>query len=726
MMSARRAAGVVTLGLLVLAAAAPADAQRSRIPAPTPTQTSSRNQRIAAILALEDARAFRTGDVQLLLSETRASDADIREMAIRALGRLERRDVIPDLLPLLILQATRTEAANAVVQSLRGKPVEGMPASEVEQIAFDALMLAGNAEVASPKPIALDAVARSLGRFPYARIDQLKSAEGFLRQALDKRWTFELCAPAGVARGLESLARLNRKLATLDDTTIERLREAARDQRVMCGASRRNAMAALVASQAVDSETLKSALADSDEETRRLGVLTLLGAASIISDDDRVVAIQALMSDASPMIRYEAVRAWTRRAAPTHGCQPLIEALGDRSLHVVLAAIDALGDQCRGESAVTDRIASEARTPPPIGRWQREAHAFVALAKRDRQRAANGMLTFATHNVWQVRMYAARAAAILEDVPVLDRLAADPDFNVAEAALAPLRQKVGATSDQVFIDILRRMNKVAGRSVVDRPYQLIRTAARTLQGARPTTRLLDELGNALTRITAERCETSRDARLALIERLGELGSASQEKVLTPLLEDFDPVVAGAAAAVLTTWTNKPVAADPEPYVPRSIGTGATGSSSRAIFEMDNGRRFTIDLVSSTPLTRARFTALAGSGYYNGLTFHRVVPNFVIQGGSPGANEYCGDCAFMRDEVGLVGNTRGTVGISTRGRDTGDAQIFVNMVDNARLDHDYTVFARVCGDGMDVVDEIVEGDRIARVTLSSSTRACGPE
>jgi cyclophilin family peptidyl-prolyl cis-trans isomerase/HEAT repeat protein len=545
-----------------------------------------------------------------------------------------------------------------------------------------------------------------------------------LRQALDKRVGLDACAPTGVARALESLARLNRKLGTLDDDTNDKLRDAVVDTRPRCATSGRNAMAALVAAQAVDADTLKSALAAADDETRRLAVLTLIGSASIMADDDRVRVIRAFMSDASPMIRYEAVRAWARRAAATHGCQPLLDALTDANLTVVLAALDALGEQCRDEASITDRIAAEARTPPPIGRWQREAHAFVALAKRDRQRASISLLAFASHNVWQVRMYAARAAAIVEDVPVLDRLAADADFNVADAALLPLRQKSGAASDAVFVEVLGRTNKVVGRNVVDRPYQLIRTAAKTLEGARSTRALVDALAGALTRITAERCETSRDARLALIERIGELGSIAQETVVRPLLEDFDPVVAGAAASVLTTWTNKPVAADPEPIVTRPVDASTVAGRSRAVFEMDSGRRFSVDLNSSTPLTRARFLMLANTGYYNGLTFHRVVPNFVIQGGSPGANEYCGDCAFMRDEVDLIPHARGTLGISTRGRDTGDAQIFINLVDNARLDHEYTVFGRVCGEGMDVVDEIQEGDRIVRVTLSSSSRSCG--
>ena len=82
---------------------------------------------------------------------------------------------------------------------------------------------------------------------------------------------------------------------------------------------------------------------------------------------------------------------------------------------------------------------------------------------------------------------------------------------------------------------------------------------------------------------------------------------------------------------------------------------------------------------------------------------------MIQGGSPGANEYIGDATFMRDEVGQWPHVRGAVGISTRGRDTGDAQIFIDLVDNPRLDHEYTVFAQVLN-GMDVVDADSRGRR----------------
>ena len=113
--------------------------------------------------------------------------------------------------------------------------------------------------------------------------------------------------------------------------------------------------------------------------------------------------------------------------------------------------------------------------------------------------------------------------------------------------------------------------------------------------------------------------------------------------------------------------------------------------------------------------------LARQGYYNGLTFHRVVPTFVLQGGSPGANEYAGDGQFTRDEVGLRSNARGTIGLSTRGRNTGDMQFYVNLLDNPRLDHEFTVFGEITS-GMDVMDRVLEGDVIARIDVLGSPPA----
>ncbi len=77
--------------------------------------------------------------------------------------------------------------------------------------------------------------------------------------------------------------------------------------------------------------------------------------------------------------------------------------------------------------------------------------------------------------------------------------------------------------------------------------------------------------------------------------------------------------------------------------------------------------------------------------------------------SPGANEYVGAPRYMRDEPGTTPHLRGAVGISTRGHDTGDGQIFIDLVDLPGLDRDYTVFARVTS-GMEVADRVTRGGK----------------
>ena len=133
-------------------------------------------------------------------------------------------------------------------------------------------------------------------------------------------------------------------------------------------------------------------------------------------------------------------------------------------------------------------------------------------------------------------------------------------------------------------------------------------------------------------------------------------------------------------------------------------------------ESSGGGSFTVRLFpDEAPATVARIIRLARAHYYDGHILQRVEPNFVIQGGGPDASEYVGDATFMRDELTPRSHFRGTLGISSRGRDTGDAQWFINLVDNPRLDHDYTVFGEVAS-GRGIVDQILEGDVIAHVEV----------
>jgi cyclophilin family peptidyl-prolyl cis-trans isomerase len=221
---------------------------------------------------------------------------------------------------------------------------------------------------------------------------------------------------------------------------------------------------------------------------------------------------------------------------------------------------------------------------------------------------------------------------------------------------------------------------------------------------------------SLARLTKEQKDTSRDPRLAILNRLEVLGGKDLAPALEPYLRDFDPRVAAKAGALLQAWTGAAGTVAPQPLLAPVVSLDDVEAlrGRRLRVTMAGRGVFEIALdVDHAPLTAVRIAQRAREGYYNGLTFHRVAPNFVIQGGSPGANEYAGDARYMRDEVGL--HRRATVGISTRGRDTGDAQLFVNLVDSPRLDHLYTVFGTVVT-GMDVVDAVVEGDVIERVEV----------
>jgi cyclophilin family peptidyl-prolyl cis-trans isomerase len=186
--------------------------------------------------------------------------------------------------------------------------------------------------------------------------------------------------------------------------------------------------------------------------------------------------------------------------------------------------------------------------------------------------------------------------------------------------------------------------------------------------------------------------------------------------LAPYAFDFDDAVCDTAVKAYAVLTGQPPVPQPRarryPQQPGNLSK----DPARALIQLESGI-VTLELRPDVaPVTVARFVSLVNRGYYNGLTFHRVVPNFVVQGGSPGANEYVGDARYMRDETGPQGvHVRGAVGISTRGRDTGDGQIFIDLVDLPRLDRDYTVFAYVTS-GMELVDKILEGAKIVRISI----------
>ena len=116
------------------------------------------------------------------------------------------------------------------------------------------------------------------------------------------------------------------------------------------------------------------------------------------------------------------------------------------------------------------------------------------------------------------------------------------------------------------------------------------------------------------------------------------------------------------------------------------------------------------LDKAMPITAGNFRKLVGQGFYDGTIFHRVIPNFMIQGGDPQGTGMGGPGYTIKDELPADNrNARGTISMANAGPNTGGSQFFINVVDNGRLDRKHPVFGRVTG-GMEVVDAISRAPR----------------
>jgi cyclophilin family peptidyl-prolyl cis-trans isomerase len=149
-----------------------------------------------------------------------------------------------------------------------------------------------------------------------------------------------------------------------------------------------------------------------------------------------------------------------------------------------------------------------------------------------------------------------------------------------------------------------------------------------------------------------------------------------------------------------------------PYAPRA---GVSLYTPRAFLHTRKGKiEIHLDVVEA-PLTVASFVALARRGFYDGLTFHRVEPGFVVQGGDPRGDGYGGPGYTLRDEITTRPFGRGAVGMALSGKDTGGSQLFLTLQPQPHLDGHYTLFGTVAS-GMDVVDRMRPGDVIERVEI----------
>jgi cyclophilin family peptidyl-prolyl cis-trans isomerase len=400
---------------------------------------------------------------------------------------------------------------------------------------------------------------------------------------------------------------------------------------------------------------------------------------SLFASRDSLPAVPA-----PPQYPDPAWRLRFRALTPQSDCGTVKPALADSAWPVRLRAAAVAGLRCGGDPEVAATLRGWIEPLPrdvsrrPAGgvSWHAAAAALPALARLESATARAALPGFASHEAWPLRRAAVRAAALLADTATLRTLARDRHGNVQEEAVDALARLAGHAGDDTYLAVLGSRHAPA-----------VRAAAAALKGS-PRADVGPQARAAWRKWSERAVDSERDVRLALLEAAG--GSVAEDRALNA-----------------------------RPAVPPDAAAMALGRDVRLRVTMapeSGGGAFTVRLRGDVaPIMASRIAALARQRYYDGLTWHRVEHDFVIQGGSPGDNEYVGAKVYLRDELGTIAHPRGTVGMSTRGHDTGDAQWFVNLRDNARLRRDYTVFGEVV-EGIDVVDGIMELDRIARIEV----------
>ena len=425
--------------------------------------------------------------------------------------------------------------------------------------------------------------------------------------------------------------------------------------------------------------------------------------------------LRPLLDDAEPGPIIQALRAGRRlvddaKAAPSSDWQPrLLELLKDPRPGVRLSAIETSAAWLLDEalSAELLRLASE-------GQRREQELAMLALAEGGDPNGLVLALRNMTSGKPSMRRRAAEALAFSGQLEHLQRLEDDADPGVRRTVLD--------------------MRLLA----VEDPEQARPWVEAALQDTDPAVRagalgwLVDfpiiDLDTLLESLARSRRDRLVDARLAAVRVLGSVAeSKALERggalvALEELAEDDELLVRREAIRALTRLgqdapklgtveSRKPV------QVYRDIAQ-RTSKPRQVRIETQRGAVVVRLACPEAPLTCLNFLQLASQGFYDGLEMHRVVPDFVVQGGDPRGDGSGGPGYTVRDEINLLRYDRGVVGMALSGPDTGGSQFFVTLSSQPHLDGGYTAFGRVV-QGFEVLPRILQGDTILSIREANS-------
>jgi cyclophilin family peptidyl-prolyl cis-trans isomerase/HEAT repeat protein len=669
-------------------------------PLPPPAGAAQRDI-FTRLIRREDERDF-NAELAALLKHRAAA---VRERAAVAAGRIGDARATASLLPLLSSDASAAVRAAAAFALGEIEDAQSLPAL------LDALERQG--EETTVRARAIEAVGKIAGA--PANSDALKGEPGERAHRL-------LVAALPPPRA--SLSPAERLLTLL---TITALLRARPPQSVAPLAAQLQSRDAAVRTQAANAlarlrhpindavRSLVPALSDADAEVRAHAARAL----GVSRDASAVGPLLKLLDDPDERVQVSAVRALSAFEASA-AVEPLLSyaarlltRLKDRPSHIN-PLLDAAASLGRLNDARAVQFLEGLRSATGVG-----AHPEieVALARLDAAKFLSSLDNLKLESAeWR------RAANIAQGLAEVEAGRATPLLLRLETQAAQ-----GRLDPRALPEILRALArlKVEGlgamlRRHLDTPDVVVRATAATLLAESPEA---EDLAPLIIAFERAKPDVMNDAKLALLSAIAKHKDPRARAALEKALGDEDHLVRRRAVELLKAATGRQTE-----YESR-IGT-VTTHHDEAFYRRVRDRMgkkvyarlvttrgpVTIELFpDDAPLTVENFIALAEKGFFNGLTFHRVVPNFVIQGGDPRGDGEGGPGYQIRCEINRRPYGRGAVGMALSGKDTGGSQFFITHSPQPHLDGGYTVFGQVA-DGMDAVDRIARGDVIEKVTI----------
>jgi cyclophilin family peptidyl-prolyl cis-trans isomerase/HEAT repeat protein len=593
------------------------------------------------------------------LSQTLAdAEPEVRQMAAFALGLIGDGSAAPPLATALsdpspVVRGRAAEALGLIGAKDRAGAIAAMVKAFV-----DAGALSGIAPDEMSYPLAAEAEAVRLGLYALCRLQQYDALAGAALDASGRpvsEWW-----PVAYAFGRVNDPRAGGPLAQL--------------LRGRSSIGRAFAARGLGANKVPGAADLLVPVAANVVKDRGAGVEALRALAALEAPQAAAAAVNLLrMPDLDPAIRAE--------AATT-----LASVAGDAQVDVIL---DLLSNRVPGV----------------------RAQAYRALARADPDRFLLTLSGLEPDPDWSVRAALAAALASLPRdaaTPLLVALANDPDARVQPSALGALAELQAADQQALFLD------KLGAQDVI------VRAAAAEALGS---IKAASASGALVTAFDAAARDEMYNARTAILDALVAIDPAQARPLVDRALQDPDWAVRVHAAALLkkiepgldVSDRIRPASSVFDAAVYEAPQVVDPQYSTQVYLETDKGT-IQIELAMlDAPLTVFNFVRLARKGFFDGLAFHRVVPDFVVQDGDPRGDGAGSPGYTIRDEINQRPYLRGTVGMALDWADTGGSQYFITHGPQPHLDGRYTVFGQVVS-GMEVVDALVRGDIVRRVRV----------